>query len=287
MTRGSIYSPVNNDGKQRSRTLVARRQIFAFAAALLAGLASPGGPARAQPGDLVIFAAASLKNALDEAAAAWVRQTGKAAPKISYAASGTLAKQLEQGAPADLFLSADLDWMDYAAAKGLIRPQTRVTLLANRIALIAPADSTAAVTLAQGVDLSAALGQGRLAMANVESVPAGKYGKAALEKLGGWDKIKDRVAQADNVRAALLLVSRGEAPLGIVYTTDAAADPKVRVLALFPEESHPPIFYPVAVTQASGHPDAPGFLAYLRGAGARAAFEKQGFTVLDKPANAS
>lgn len=264
-----------------------RRRVLALAAAVLVGLAPATGSAQAQPRDLVIFAAASLKNALDETAAAWVRETGKPAPKISYAASNVLAKQLEQGAPADLFLSADLDWMDYAAGKGLIRPETRVTLLANRIALIAPSDSTATVALAAGVDLSVALGQGRLAIGNVDSVPAGKYGKAALEKLGGWDKIKDKIAQADNVRAALLLVSRGEAPLGIVYTTDAAADPKVKVVATFPEDSHPPILYPVAVTKDSGNADAQGFLSYLRGAGSKAAFEKQGFTVLNKPANAS
>lgn len=269
--------------------MMIRRHVIGFAAALMAGLAPLAGGAQAQtqPKELVIFAAASLKNALDEATAAWVRETGRPAPKISYAASNALARQLEQGAPADLFLSADLDWMDYAAGKNLIRPETRVTLLANRIALIAPSDSTAAVTLAPGVDLSAALGQGRLAMGNVDSVPAGKYGKAALEKLGGWDKIKDKVAQADNVRSALLLVARGEAPLGVVYTTDAAADPKVRVLAVFPEDSHPPILYPVAVTKDSANPDATGFLAYLRGATPKALFEKQGFTVLNRPATSS
>ena len=264
-----------------------RRTVLGLAAAVVLGISPMTGAAQAQPKDLVIFAAASLKNALDEAAAAWVKDTGKPAPKISYAASNALARQLEQGAPADLFLSADLDWMDYAASKNLIKPETRVSLLANRIALVAPSDSTAAVTLAPGVDLTAALGQGRLAMGNVDSVPAGKYGKAALEKLGGWDKVKDKVAQADNVRAALLLVSRGEAPLGIVYTTDAAADPKVRVVATFPEDSHPPIIYPVAVTKDATNPDAAGFLTYLRGAGPKAAFEKQGFTVLNKPANAS
>jgi molybdate transport system substrate-binding protein len=265
--------------------MIGRRHLLVGAAGLMAGL----GPlaAQAQAKDLVIFAAASLKNALDEAAAAWSKETGKPAPRISYAASGALAKQLEQGAPADLFLSADLDWMDYAAGKKLIRPESRVTLLGNRIALIAPLASTAAVTLGASVDLTAALGSGRLATANVESVPAGKYGKAALEKLGGWDKVKHRVAQADNARAALLLVSRAEAPLGIVYITDAAADPKVRVLAVFPEDSHPPILYPVAVTTDSMHPDAQGFLSYLRGAGPRRAFEKQGFTVLNKPANAT
>lgn len=267
--------------------MIIRRYVMGLAAAFLLGLAPAIGVAQAQPKDLVIFAAASLKNALDETAAAWVKETGKPAPKISYAASNVLAKQLEQGAPADLFLSADLDWMDYAAGKGLIKPDTRITLLANRIALIAPSDSTAQLALAPGVDLSVVLGQGKLAMGNVDSVPAGKYGKAALEKLGGWEKIKDKVAQADNVRAALLLVSRGEAPLGIVYTTDAAADPKVKVIATFPEDSHPPILYPVAVTKDSTNPDALAFLTYLRGAGPKAAFEKQGFTVLNKAANAS
>ncbi len=267
--------------------MLKRRAILGMAMASAIGLAAGAGPALAQPRDLVIFAAASLKNALDDATVAWVRETGKPAPKISYAASSALAKQLEAGAPADLFLSADLDWMDYAAGKGLIRPDTRVTLLANRIALIAPADSTATIVMGPDLDLNAALGSGRLAMANVDSVPAGKYGKAALKKLGAWDKVKDKVAQADNVRAALLLVSRGEAPLGIVYTTDAAADPKVKILATFPPDSHPPILYPVAVTKDSTHPDAVAFLTYLRGAGPRAAFEKQGFTVLNKAANAT
>lgn len=267
--------------------MLRRRALMAMALAAAFGLASGSSQALAQPKELVIFAAASLKNALDEAAAGWARETGKPAPKISYAASSALAKQLEAGAPADLFLSADLDWMEYAAGKGLIRPDTRVTLLANRIALIAPSDSTATIAMGPGLDLAAVLGQGRLAMANVDSVPAGKYGKAALEKLGAWDGVKNKLAQADNVRAALLLVSRGEAPLGIVYTTDAAADPNVKVLATFPPDSHPPILYPVAVTRDSTHPDAVAFLAYLRGAGPKAAFEKQGFTVLNKAANAT
>lgn len=264
-----------------------RRTILGCAAALVIGTASFAGTAQAQGKELVVFAAASLKNALDEASAKWVKASGKPAPKISYAASSALARQLEQGAPADLFLSADLDWMDYAEKKGLIRSDSRVSLLANRIVLIAPAESKASATLAQGVDLTAALDGGRLAMANVDSVPAGKYGKAALETLGGWDKVKDRIAQADNVRATLLLVSRGEAPLGIVYATDAAADPKVKVIATFPEGSHPPIVYPVAVTKDSANADAAAFLAFLRGGEARASFEKQGFTVLNKPASAS
>ncbi|GAU84584.1 molybdate ABC transporter substrate-binding protein [Bosea sp. BIWAKO-01] len=267
--------------------MTTRRNVLGLAAAFLLGMATVSGPAQAQSKELVIFAAASLKNALDEAAANWVKESGKPAPKISYAASNALAKQIEQGAPADIFMSADLDWMDYAASKNLIKPDTRVSLLANRIALIATKDSAAKVELKPGVDLATVLGSGRLAMGNVDSVPAGKYGKAALEKLGGWDKIKDKVAQADNVRAALLLVSRGEAPLGIVYTTDAAADPQVKVVATFPEDSHPPIIYPVAVTKDSGNADAQTFLTYLRGPAAKGAFEKQGFTVLNKAASSS
>jgi molybdate transport system substrate-binding protein len=234
----------------------------------------------------VVFAAASLKNALDEIAADWTKGTGKPAPRISYAGSSALAKQIEQGAPADLFLSADLDWMDYLAGKNLIKPDTRVNLLSNKIVLIAPKDSkvTAAITAA---DLTKALNGGRLAMANVEAVPAGKYGKAALEKLGAWNAVKDRVAQAENVRAALLLVARGEAPLGIVYGTDAAAEPNVRVVKEFPADSHPPIIYPAAQTRDSANADAKPFLDHLRSAKARISFEKQGFTVLVRSASAT
>jgi molybdate transport system substrate-binding protein len=236
--------------------------------------------ARAQDRPLVLFAAASLKNALDDASARFAQASGKPAPRISYAGSNVLAKQIEQGAPADLFLSADLDWMDYVQERGLIRADSRVQLLANRIVVVAPKDSSVRVTLAAGVDLGAALAGGRLAMGNVESVPAGKYGKAALEMLGAWDGVKNRLAQAENVRAALLLVSRGEAPLGIVYATDAAADPTVKIVATFPEGSHPPILYPVAVTRDSANADAAVFLAFLRGDAGRAAFERQGFSVL-------
>ncbi len=235
---------------------------------------------QAQASGPLIFAAASLKNALDDIAAAWVKDAGKPAPRISYAASSALAKQIEQAAPADLFLSADEDWMDYVAARKLIKVETRTSLLNNRIVLIAPQDSKVAVTLALGVDVKSALAGGRLAMANVDAVPAGKYGRAALEKLGAWSGVKDQVAQAENVRAALLLVSRGEAPLGIVYRTDAAVDDKVRIVALFPEDTHPPIVYPMAVTSTAPHADAAGFAAYLRGTAARAIFEKYGFGIV-------
>jgi molybdate transport system substrate-binding protein len=175
--------------------------------------------------------------------------------------------------------------MDYASAKGLIRPDSRVDLLGNRIVLIAPPDAAPGIALEPGLDLAKALKGGRLAMANVDAVPAGKYGKAALERLGAWDGVKGQVAQAENVRAALLLVSRGEAPLGIVYATDAAADPSVRVIASFPEGTHPPILYPFALTKDAGNPEAAAFLVFLRSGVARRVFERQGFVVLNRPAS--
>ncbi len=239
------------------------------------------GIAQAQ-NNVVIFAAASLKNALDEIAATWSRDTGKPAPKISYAASSALAKQMEQGAPADIFISADLDWMDYVQGKNLIKNDTRFNLLGNKIVIIAPRDSKSATLAIKGDDLAKALAGGRLSMANVDSVPAGKYGKAALEKLGAWAAVKDSIAQAENVRAALLPVARGEAPLGIVYSTDAAAEPNVKIVATFPEDSHPPIIYPAALTKDSSNADAKAFLDFLRSGKARTSFEKQGFTVLVK-----
>jgi molybdate transport system substrate-binding protein len=242
----------------------------------------PFAASRAQGTSLVIFAAASLKNALDQIAADWSRATGKPMPRISYAGSSALAKQLEQGAPADLFISADLDWMDYVAKKGLIEAGTRTNLLGNKLVLIAPRDSKVSIEVKQGFDLAKALGDGKLAMANVDAVPAGKYGKAALQKLGAWQGVKDKIAQADNVRAALLLVGRGEAPFGIVYATDAAVEPNVKIVGVFPEDSHKPIVYPAAVTKASRSADAKLFLDHLKGAAARIDFEKQGFTVLVK-----
>jgi molybdate transport system substrate-binding protein len=236
-------------------------------------------PAGAQSRDVVVFAAASLKNALDDVAAQWQRETGKKAV-ISYAASNTLIKQIEQGAPADIFFSADLDWMDYGQQKGLIKPETRANLLGNRIVLVAPKDSNIKVTVGPGFDLAGLLGGGRLAMGNVDAVPAGKYGKAALEKLGAWDGVKDKIAPAESVRAALVLVSRGEVPLGIVYQTDAASDPSVKIVGVFPENAHPPIIYPIALTKDSTNPEAQAFLAYIRSPAARPAFERQGFTVI-------
>jgi len=229
---------------------------------------------------VLVFAAASLKTALDKIAAEWRGETGNEAT-ISYAASSALAKQIENGAPAGLFISADEDWMDYLQERALIDPKSRIDLLGNRLVLIAPKDSTVRLTIAPGFALAGLLGDGHLAMADPAAVPAGKYGKAALEKLGVWSTVETRVAAADNVRVALLLVARGEAPLGIVYETDAAAEPGVRIVGAFPPDTHPPIVYPMALTLTAGR-EAAAFAAYLGGPAAGALFEGQGFTVLDR-----
>jgi molybdate transport system substrate-binding protein len=259
-----------------------RRSILSgIAASVVAIAAGLRRPARAEGKDIIVFAAASLKNALDDINEAWRRGSGKGVT-VSYAASSTLAKQIENGAPADLFISADTDWMDYLKTRKLIKPQSRSDLLGNSIVLVAPASSAVKLAIAPGFALAAALGGGGLAMADPAAVPAGRYGKAALEKLGVWPGVADRVAAAENVRAALLLVARGEAPLGIVYSTDAAVEPGVRIVDTFPPDTHPPIVYPIALTAASENPDAPSLLVYLRGAAARSQFQKAGFTTLDE-----
>ncbi|RVL33502.1 molybdate ABC transporter substrate-binding protein [Sinorhizobium meliloti] len=229
---------------------------------------------------VTVFAAASLKNALDAINGEWLKQTGKEAI-VSYAASSALAKQIEQGAPADVFISADLAWMDYLADKKLIKADTRSNLLGNRIVLVSGKSDAPAVEIEPGLDLAGLLGDGRLAMGAVDSVPAGKYGKAALEKLGLWPNVAGKLAGAESVRAALLLVSRGEAPYGIVYRTDAAADANVKVVGTFPEDSHPPIIYPVAITADSRNADAAAYLEFVRSPEAAALFQAEGFTVLE------
>jgi molybdate transport system substrate-binding protein len=226
--------------------------------------------------NVTVFAAASLKDALDDLAAQYEKAKGDKLV-ISYAASSALAKQIESGAPADLFISADLDWMDYLAQRKLIDPASRADLLKNRIALVAPADSTVRTEIVKGFPLAKLLGDGRLAMADPDSVPAGKYGKAALAALGVWSSVEAKVARGENVRAALLFVSRGEAPLGIVYTTDAAADKKVRVVGIFPESTHPPIIYPVALVAGRKGAAPVALLEYLKSPAARATFDKYGF----------
>jgi molybdate transport system substrate-binding protein len=257
---------------------VTRRTLLRGLAAVLALAAAGLAPLSAVAEDKgpVVFAAASLKNALDGVNAAWKKESGKEAT-ISYAASSSLAKQIEHGAPADIFISADEDWMDYLAERKLIKPATRFNLLANTLVLIAPKESTLAATIAPSFPFASLLGDGRLAVANVDSAPAGKYAKAALLKLGVWEAVKDKTAQAENVRAALALVSRGETPLGIVYGTDSHSDPKVKVLATFPETTHPPIIYPAAETTAATSSDAASFLAFLKSSAARSIFEAEGF----------
>lgn len=270
----------------RYRTLHPAASLRALLCGVVVACAALVAGTPAQAKDVVVFAAASLKNALDDIGAAWTRETGKRIV-VSYAASNALARQIEAGAPADIFFSADLDWMDYAIAKNLIRPETRANLLGNSLVLIAPKGAAVQISLQPGLDLASVLGDGRLAMGSVDAVPAGKYGKAALEKLGAWEGVKGRVVQADNVRAALFFVARGEASLGIVYKTDAISDPRVKVVAVFPENSHPPIIYPVALTKDTHNPDAAPFLDFLRSAQAKPLFERQGFTALIAPGSGS
>ena len=250
-----------------------------LALGLLAAHVLPAASARAASNPPLVFAAASLKEALDAVTAEWAHESGKTA-RISYAGSSLLARQIEQGAPADLFISADLDWMDYLDARHLLKARSRIDLLGNRLVLIAPKASGVSLTIAPGFDLAHALGTGRLAMADTKAVPAGKYGKAALEKLGVWASVENRIAQAENVRAALAFVARGEAPLGIVYRTDALAEPGVRIVALFPEDTHQPIVYPAALTAASRNEDAAALLAFLSSARAGEIFKSHGFVLL-------
>jgi molybdate transport system substrate-binding protein len=253
-----------------------------FLSLLVAAAVTANSPAQAQDKTLTVFAAASMKNALDDVNAEYTKKTGIKVV-TSYAASSTLMKQIEQGAPADVFVSADLDWMDYGSQKKLIKDDTRVQLLGNKIVLIAPKDSKIAnVTIGQGFDLAKLAGDGRITTGDVKSVPVGKYAKAALEKLGAWTAAEPKFAMAESVRAALALVARGEAVLGIVYETDAKVEPGVKIVGAFPQDSHPPIIYPVAAT-VTAKSDANSYLAFLRTQGAKAVFEKYGFTFLIKP----
>jgi molybdate transport system substrate-binding protein len=236
----------------------------------------------AEDRSLTVLAAASMKNALDDIDAAYTAKTGVRIV-ASYAASPALAKQIEQGAPADIFVSADTDWMDYSIGKKTIDEPTRVNLLGNRLVLIAPRDSSIGnVAIGPGFDLAKLSGDGKIATANVKSVPVGKYARAALERLGAWTAAEPRFAMTENVRAALALVARGEAVLGIVYSTDAKVEPGVKIVGTFPANSHPAIVYPVAAT-ATAKPEAAGYLAFLRSQAAKAIFEKYGFSFLVSP----
>jgi molybdate transport system substrate-binding protein len=243
---------------------------------LAAAVAFAPVPARAD--EPLVFAAASLKNALDDVIAAYAA-SGGGNVRVSYAGSSVLARQIEAGAGADLFISADTGWMDYLARHGLIDDASRETLLGNQLVLIAPRASAASLVIGRNFPLRAALGAGRLAIADPDSVPAGKYARASLMSLGVWDDVAGRTANAENVRLALLYVARGEAPFGIVYATDALQEPRVRVVGTFPEGSHPPIVYPVALTKGA-RPQAVAFLKFLGSAKAQAAFRNAGFTCL-------
>jgi molybdate transport system substrate-binding protein len=247
--------------------------LFAFAAL----------PERAVAQDqrLIVFAAASLKDALDEVNAAYKQAKGIDVT-TSYAGSGALIKQIEQGAPAQLFISADLESMDYGSQKKAIQDNSRVNLLGNKLVLIAAADARqGTVTIGKDTDIARLAGNGRITTGDVKAVPVGRYAQAALEKLGQWKAVEPKLAQVENVRLALSLVARGEAPLGIVYETDARAEPKVKIIGSFPPDSHPPIVYPASLTTAA-KPEAAAYLDFLQSAPARAIFEKRGFTILAK-----
>ncbi|HRF09038.1 MAG TPA: molybdate ABC transporter substrate-binding protein [Xanthobacteraceae bacterium] len=260
------------------RRLLIGAALSAFALTFTLPAIAPLKAQENQP--FIVFAAASMKNALDEIAGEWSK-ANKTEVKISYAASSALAKQMENGAPADLFISADLKWMDYVADKKLIKANTRQNLLGNTLVLIARKDDKfKEVKIGPNFDLAGLLGNGRLSVGQVDSVPAGLYAKAALEKLGIYKSVEGKLAQAENVRVALAYVSRGEAPLGIVYGTDAASEKQVIVIGTFPEGSHPAIVYPVAQLESSKNPKAAEFLKSLSSPSAQAIFKKHGFSVL-------
>lgn len=254
----------------------ARRSLggMAAAAALLA-LVQGSVAEEPRPQALVVFAAASLTDALSEVGRAFTAATGVPV-KPSFAGSSVLAKQIEAGAPAGVFLSADTDWMDYLAKRALLRAGTRRDLLGNALVLVAPAENPVHLTLAPHVDLAAALAGGRLATGDPDSVPVGRYARAALTHLGIWEQVAPHLVRAENVRSALEYVARGEATLGIVYRTDALAEKRVRVVAVFPADSHAPIVYPVALTRGAGA-EAAAFEEFLESAAAREIFTRYGF----------
>ena len=252
------------------------RRLSALLVALLT--MTPVAPAQSADGakpELLVFGAASLTDVLQEIGKTYTRETGQAV-KFSFASSSALARQIESGARVDAFVSADLEWMDYLQARNLIEPATRRNVAGNRLVLVAPRDSKIAVKLAPSARLAAALGRGRLATGDPDTVPVGRYARSALTSLGMWNEIADRLVRADNVRSALAFVARGEVPLGIVYETDAFADMRVRIVDVFPADSHLPITYPVAST-AVARSGAKQFVDYLFGDTAQAAFKKFGF----------
>ena len=251
-------------------------RLAAIVASVVLALSAAFASSAATGTDVTVFAAASLKEALDELARQFAANTGNKVI-VSYGASNALARQIEAGAPADIFISADLDWMDYVAQRKLIAAETRFNLLHNTLVLIAPSSSPASLKIGPKFALAAALRSDKLAMANPDSVPAGKYAKSALDKLGVWSSVEKQLARTENVRIALMLVSRGEAPFGIVYKTDALADKGVKIVDTFPPDSYPPIVYPAAVLASSTSAAARPFLEYLRSKPAEVGWEKHGF----------
>ena len=257
--------------------LITFRRLTAVLAAVL--LLINSGLAAAQNRDsITVLAAASLTNVMQDIGKAYETTAGKRVV-FSFAGSMILAKQIEASAGADVFIAADTDSMDYLQGKNLLATATRANLFGNSLVLIAPADSKTALTISRGFDLTGALRGGRLALANPETVPAGRYGKEALSALGVWDRVKDRLAQGEDVRATLAYVARGEAPLGIVYATDARIEPRVQIVGTFPENTHAPIVYPAALTK-DAKPAAEAFLVYLKGPAAGAILQREGFTRL-------
>lgn len=261
----------------RQHRAVAAATLFAGVAALVFGSALL--PAASNAATVTVFAAASLKEALDEQTRRFETDTGNKVT-VAYGGSNALARQIEAGAPADVFVSADLDWMDYLEQRGLLVSGSRVSLLRNDLVLVEPATSRTILSIGPNFALATALGTQKLALANPDSVPAGKYGKAALTALGVWSEVEKQVVRTDNVRAALVLVARGEAAFGLVYKTDALADQAVRVVDAFPEATHAPIVYPAALIAPPRSPVAKLLLDFLRSAAARATWQKYGFGVL-------
>jgi len=251
--------------------------ILRLAASLAIFLQILPAPAMAQQRGPLVLAAASMQEAMNAAADAWTAQR-HARPVLSFAASSALARQIRSGAPADLFVSADEDWMDDVEKAGLLQRGTRADMAGNRLVLVAPARTPLRLRIARGMPIARALGDSRLAMANPDSVPAGKYGKAALTALGVWPSVANRLALGDNVRSALTLVERGEARLGIVYATDAGASKDVVVVGAFPAGSHAPIRYPIARLSASRNPEAEGFRRFLLSRSGQSILARYGFS---------
>jgi molybdate transport system substrate-binding protein len=280
---------MEEEGGRRFARSAARRRFWSWllglvlaAATFLVTLFAAEAPrAPDAPRPPIVFAAASMKTALDEVAAAWKAASGKTV-SISYASSATLAKQIAQGAPPDIFISADLKWMDYLEKEKLIRAETRRNRFGNKLVLIEPSDADIKIEITKGFELAGAAGDGKIAVCAIDSCPAGIYAKEALESLGVFAGVEPKLAQVDNVRTALTLVSRGEAKLGIVYATDAKSDPSVKVIGTFPESSHSPIVYPVAMIASSTNSDAEFFLAYLSSQAATRIFLEQSFEILSE-----